>query len=188
MFKVNLQLNDKFKIGLSIFFCITVLLFRYSLIVDYLATFVLLIILLFDLIKYSRINNTKSVFFHYFSWIIITSLVFFIRSVGLNFWSPIVLVLTLKIIVILVSILRYKNLYVTKTIFGYLWLVSLFLYLTELLLNSTHGLAKLCVNLAILSSIETVAIILIKKKQVIYEPSIIILIWNKVKKYLNHQT
>ena len=97
------------------------------------------------------------------------------------------LILTMKTTVLVVSYFRHKKLYVTKTILGYLWLTSLFLYLSELILNSTHGFGKICFNLAIISSIESILIILFQKEQAIYEMSIINITWRKIKNYLQHR-
>lgn len=155
--------------------------------IDILATIIFLTILIFDISKYSRNENTKSVLIYYLSWILISGCVIYIRNVRLNFWSAIILILTIKTIVLLLSYLKFKRFYVTKTILGYLWLTSLFLYLSELILNSTHGFGKLCLNLAVISSIESILIIIFQKKQVIYEPSIINISWNKIKNYLQHR-
>ncbi len=180
-------MNDNLRIGLSVLFALFIITFKYSISVDILAIIILLTILIFDISKYSRIENTKSVLIYYLSWILISGCVIYIRNVGLNFWSPLILILTIKTIVLLLSYLRYKRFYVTKTILGYLWLTSLFLYLSELFLNSTHGFGKLCLNLAVISSIESILIITFQKKQVIYEPSIINISWNKIKNYLQQR-
>jgi hypothetical protein len=179
--------NDNLRIVLSLLFALLIITFKYSMSVDILANIILLMILIFDISKYSRIEKTKSVLIYYLSWILISGCVIYIRNVGLNFWSPIILILTIKTIVLLLSYLRYKRFYVTKTILGYLWLTSLFLYLSELILNSTHGLGKLSLNLAVISSIESILIIIFQNKQVIYEPSIINISWNKIKNYLQHR-
>lgn len=180
-------MNDKLRIGLSALFAIIFIVFKYSMNADILATLIFLAILIFDIIKYSRIENNKSVLIYYLSWILISGCVIYIRNVGLNFWSPLILILTIKSIILLFSYFRYKKIYVTKTIIGYLWLTSLFLYLSELILNSTHGFGKLCLNLAIISSIENFLIIIFQGKQVIYEPSIINISWNKIKNYLQQR-
>ncbi len=180
-------MNDGLRIGLSVLFALLIIAFKYSMSIDILATIIFLTILIFDISKYSRNENTKSVLIYYLSWILISGCVIYIRNVGLNFWSPIILILTIKTIVLLLSYLKFKRFYVTKTILGYLWLTSLFLYLSELILNSTHGFGKLCLNLAVISSIESILIIIFQKKQVIYEPSIINISWNKIKNYLQHR-
>jgi hypothetical protein len=179
--------NDKLRIGLSVLFALIIIVFKYSNSADILSTIILLTILIFDIIKYSRIENTKSVLIYYLSWILISGCVIYIRNVGLNFWSPLILILTIKTAVLFLSYFRYKKLYVTKTILGYLWLISLFLYISELILNSTHGFGKLCLNLAVISSIESILIVIFHKKQVIYKPSIINICWNKIKNYLQQQ-
>ena len=180
-------MNDNLRIGLSVLFALFIITFKYSISVDILAIIILLTILIFDISKYSRIENTKSVLIYYLSWILISGCVIYIRNVGLNFWSPLILILTIKTIVLLLSYLRYKRFYVTKTILGYLWLISLFLYISELILNSTHGFGKLSLNLAVISSIESILIIIFQNKQVIYEPSIINISWNKIKNYLQQR-
>ena len=177
-------MNDKLRIGLSVLFALIIIIFKYSNSADILATIIFLSILIFDIIKYSRIENTKSVLIYYLSWILISGCVIYIRNVGLNFWSPLILILTIKTAVLFLSYFRYKKLYVTKTILGYVWLTSLFLYLSELILNSTHVFGKLCLNLALISSIESILIIIFIEKQVIYKPSIINSSWNKIKNYL----
>ena len=180
-------MNDNLRIGLNVLFGLLIIVFKYSMSVDIVTTIILLTILIFDISKYSQIENNKSVLIYYLSWILISGCVIHIRNVGLNFWSPIILILTVKTIVLLLSYLRYKRFYVTKTILGYLWLISLFLYLSELILNSTHGFGKLSLNLAVISSIESILIIIFQNKQVIYEPSIINISWNKIKNYLQHR-
>jgi hypothetical protein len=172
-------MNNKLRIGLSILFVFLILFFKYSMNADILATIVFLTILIFDIIRYSRIENTKSVLIYYLSWLMISGCVVYIRNVGLNFWSPLILILTLKSTPLLLSYFRYKKIYVTKTILGFLWLTILFLYISELILNSTHGFGKLCLNLTVISSIESIIIIVFQKKQAIYKPSIINLNWKK---------
>ena len=105
-------MNDKLRIGLSVLFALIIIVFKYSNSADILSTIILLTILIFDIIKYSRIENTKSVLIYYLSWILISGCVIYIRNVGLNFWSPLILILTIKTAVLFLSYFRYKKLYV----------------------------------------------------------------------------
>lgn len=180
-------MNDKFRIVISVLFALIIIAFKYSINADILATIIFSTILIFDIIKYSRIRNTKAVLIYYLSWFLISVCVIYIRNIGLDFWSPLILILAVKITVLFLSYFRYRKIYVTKTILGYLWLTSLFLYLSELILNSTHGFGKLCMNLAVISSIESVLIIIFQKKQVVYQPSIINISWDKIKNYLQQR-
>lgn len=178
---------DSLRMGLSALFVILVITGKYLMMVDILAIIIFFMSLIFDISKYSRIEKSKSVVIYYVSWILISGVVLYIRNIGLNFWSPIILIITIKSLVLLLSYLRYQRFYVTKTIFGYLWLTSLFLYLSELILNSTHGFGKLCLNLAVISSIESILLIFFHKKQVVYEQRIIIYSWKKLKNVLQQR-
>ncbi len=177
----KLAIYDWVKLGLSISIAIILLVFRYSMIMNNIASSVLLSILIFDIVKYNKINNPVSVLIHYFTWILIISCVIYIRRVGLNFWSPLVLIFFIKPISLIFTIFKFKKLYVTKSILGNLWLISMALYLLELILNSTHGLASYALKLAIISTIETTLIIIISNKLLIYEPSIVSMGWKKIK-------
>jgi hypothetical protein len=179
--------NDKFRIGLSIVFLLIIMTFRHSMNAENIATIIFLTILVFDIIKYSKIKNTKSVLIYYLSWIFISLCVIYIRNVGIHLRSPLMMILTMKTTVLVLSYFRHRKIYVTKTIIGYLWLTSLFLYLSELILNSTHGFGKICLNLAFISFVESILIIKFQKKQAIYETSIINISWRKIKNYLQHR-
>ncbi len=102
-------------------------------------------------------------------------------QIGLYFWSPLVIIFTLKAGVLALSYLKFKRLYVTKTVLGYIWLTSFVLYLIELIINSTHGLGSLCVNLAFFSVVEHVLLILVQRKQRVFVPSVLSLAWKKSK-------
>lgn len=177
-------MNDKLRIALSVIFLLIIMIFRHSMNAENIATIVFLTILIFDIIKYSKIKNSKSVLIYYLSWFFISVCVIYIRNVGIYLRSPLILILTIKTSVLILSYFRYKKIYVTKTIIGYLWLTSLFLYLSELILNSTHGFGKICLNLAAISSIESILIIIFQKKQAVYEMSIVNISWRKIKKIL----
>lgn len=149
---------------------------------DITAAVLLVALLVFDLLGYSRILNTKAVLIYYLSWIFISLGVVYVRNGTLAFWTPLVLVLTLKAGALAVSYLKFKKLYVTKTILGYLWFTSFVLYLIELVLNSTHGLGALCVKLAFVSVIEHLLLVLIQKKPAVYVSSVVHLAWTRFKK------
>ena len=150
---------------------------------DVTAAILLVALLIFDLLGYSRILNARAVLIYYLTWIFISIGVVSVRNSTLTFWTPLVLVFALKTGALAISYLKFKRLYVTKTILGYLWFTSFVLYLIELMLNSTHGLGTLCVNLAILSVIEQVLLILIQKKQAVYRSSVVHVAWTKFKKH-----
>ena len=175
------RLIDILRISLSI---VVVLLFSvFTLIptIDIFEAILIVVLLLFDLLGYSRRLSSKSVIIYYVSWMLIAVGVVYEGQIGLYFWSPLVIIFTLKAGVLALSYLKFKRLYVTKTVLGYIWLTSFVLYLIELIINSTHGLGSLCVNLAFFSVVEHVLLILVQRKQRVFVPSVLSLAWKKSK-------
>lgn len=166
-----MKLNYKINIVLSILFALINLFFKYSLIIDYISSGILLTVLIFNFVKRNSIEDYKFTISYYFSWLFISICIIYIRNVGLSFWTPLLLIFTIKCFVLILYYLKFQNYYVTKTLLGYIWLFSLFLYLCELILNSTHGFATICLNLAIISAIENILILVFHKKQFTFQTS-----------------
>lgn len=170
------------QISLSTIVVLLISLFKYMPYSDISAAILLLVLLLIDLVDYSRRVSARAVLIYYLSWIFISLGVVYLRNSTLTFWTPLVLVVTLKVVALAVSYLKFKRLYMTKTVLGYLWFTSFVLYLIELVVNSTHGLGALCVKLAFVSVIEHLLLVLIQKKPAVYISSVVHLAWTRFKK------
>ncbi len=161
------------------------ILFRYSKYINYLGVLLLLSLLILDFINLNKIKNSKSSLIHYLSWIIISATIIYLRNIELTIYSQLVLIFIFKTTILFLSLLKYRSFYVTKSFLGKIWILSLFLYLIELILNSTHTTAELCLKLAILTSIESILIIMFNNKLKIYQKNFLNIFWNKISKTNN---
>ncbi len=110
----------------------------------------------FDSLKkyYSLIN--------YFTWLIFIIAIIFIRS--LIFDYVIFAILLLRIFILMINYFKFRNFYIPTTFINRLWALSFFLYLAELVLNSTHATKNLFVLIGLISGIETILIITLMKE------------------------
>lgn len=97
---------------------------------------------------------------NYVFWFIMTMLIISIRSTNyLDFDYYFFTILISKILVLIFNYLKYKKIIITSTVISKIWIFSLFLYLCELALNSTHGLKNICFYMGLISTIESFIII-----------------------------
>ena len=73
------------------------------------------------------------------------------------------LVLILKTIVLSIYYMKYRKIIIPSSYLSKFWIFVLFLFLSELILNSTYGLENSCLILGVISSFETIIIILRNK-------------------------
>ncbi|KUF38667.1 hypothetical protein AS361_05380 [Myroides marinus] len=122
------------------------------------------IILLNLLLSKPTIKTNKSKYYslmNTISWFPIILTTFIIKDVLLS-WILIVLIL-LRILLFTINYLKFNNFYLPQTILNYSWTICMILYLAELLLNSTHGLANIFLLGGVISTLELTFIVLLQK-------------------------
>ena len=140
---------------------------------DILSVIVLLLALILDLRKVSNFKSDLSSLVYYSFWAIISLTIFIQNKIYISsIFSPIVIAIILKIILILITFLRFKHISVTKSILSKIWLITFFVYCSELILNSTHITSNLFLIVTVLSGLETMGIILTFPTWVNYTPSV----------------
>ena len=144
-----------------------------------LSSFLIIILLIFDLFERNHFNDSKPELIYYLSWGTIGLSTFLIRKSYIGPYSPIFLILIIKLVTLLLYYLKYKSLCVTRTILSKLCLAALALYFIELLANSTHGLGSTTLFWTKLSSAELFLILLTKKDRIKYKWSILDSSWKK---------
>lgn len=144
-----------------------------------LSSCLIIILLIFDLFERNHFNNSKPELIYYLSWLTIGLSTFLIRGSYIVPYSPIFLILIIKLITLFLYYLKYKSLCVTRTILSKLCLVTIALYFIELLANSTHGLVSTTWFWTKLSSTELFLILLTKKERIKYKWSILDSLWKK---------
>jgi len=141
-----------------------VVLFRYKYLENYdLIVEILLIIGL--ILNYRKNENTVEALSNYFYWPIMIAIIFL--STAINFFSFIdafVILLELKMLVLFLNYFKYKKVAVVSSYLSKIWIFTFYLYLTEIMLNSTHGFKNLFFCIGIISAIETFLIILRNKE------------------------
>lgn len=110
---------------------------------------------LFSFNKYYSLVN-------YFSWLIFVIAIVFDKSLVFNY--EVVVILLLKVFILILNYFKFGNFYIPITYLNLLWALSFSLYLTELILNSTHGTKQLFMVLGIVSGIETILIIILMQE------------------------
>jgi hypothetical protein len=138
-----------------------------------LSSCLIFILLIFDLFERNHFNDSKPELIYYLSWVTIGLSTFLIRGSYIGPYSPIFLILIIKLITLLLFYLKYRSLCVTRTILSKLCLVAVALYFIELLANSTHGLGSTTLFWTKLSSAELFLILLTKKDRIKYKWSIL---------------
>lgn len=146
---------------------------------DLITGLLILSLLIFDLNVNSYPNDFKNALSYYLSWLVICVSIFPFQGINFSIFSPISLLLFIKLFTLIVYFIKYKSFCVTKTLLSNIWLGILALYFIELCINSTHGFASLCYNFSIFSSIELIIIAFIKKNRLVYTSSIFNFLWLK---------
>lgn len=128
---------------------------------------IVVVLLLFNLILCASILNNVDLsknhsLYNFLSWVFLSIIIFLVRDFNFNF--SILILIVLRLILLGVNYYRFNNFYIPQTILGYLWAISLTLYLSELVLNSTYTLENIFVFLGYLSTLETFLIVFKLKK------------------------
>ncbi len=138
----------------------SVVLFKFN----YLANYDLIIefLLIIGLIlNYRKNENTAEVLSNYFYWPIMMFVIFLhIKISFFSFIDAFIILLGLKTFVLFLNYFKYKKVAVVSSYLSKIWIFTFYLYLTEIMLNSTHGFKSLFYIIGIISSIETIFIIL----------------------------
>ena len=122
----------------------------------------LFIFIIINMILTYSINIPKlNSILNYSSWIVFTLIVVFLRSIELD--NSLIILLILKIGLLIINHIKFNNISVPATFLSRVWIFSISLYLSELVLNSTHITKEFCLILGILSSLESIVIILALK-------------------------
>lgn len=143
-----------------IFLFIMVYLFKNSLV--YYDTLLVTIILFNLLLCIPTINVNK-----YYSlintigWLPIIVTTFIVKNVFIT--QILIVLILLRILLFIINYLKFKNFYLPQTILNYSWTICMILYLAELLLNSTHGLANIFLLGGVISTLELTFIVLLQK-------------------------
>ncbi len=156
---------------------------------DLIAFSILFVMLIFDLLQRNYPKTPFEAFSYYIFWIVAFFSIIISIYVQFNYFEfehdfaffhfPIKEVFVIKLIVFIVSFIKYKSIIVTNTILSKLWLVVIFLHFTSILLNSTYGFETWFYNLAIISAMETLVIIFTENKLLIYKLTVIDFLWKK---------
>jgi len=144
---------------------------------DLISGFIVFILLIFDLFESNHVNNTKSELIYYTSWILIVAITFSVRGNDILPFTPMFITLMIKSAVVVMYIIKYKSMRVTRTVLSKISLITLAAYIIELIINSTHGLGSIMVFWIEISSLELICILLIKKRRVGYVSSLLTDIW-----------
>ena len=129
--------------------------FEYS---DFILTFLLLIGLI---LNYKQTNESKiGVLSDYLFWIVELIVIAYFKKIDIFIIKDSFLILfVLKIAVLLFSYLKYRNMWVTSTVISKIWVLTLFMYLSEIIINTTQGLKSICFLLGVISVVESFIII-----------------------------
>ncbi len=168
-----------FRITISI---LSVLVYQFKIpndFYDLLAGLLILILLIFDLKRKNYPKDFKNAFFYYLSWLIISLSIYPVKELSFGLYSYIILILIIKLFTLIIYIIKYKSICVTKTLLSNIWLVSLALYCIEMCTNSTHGFASNCYELSFYSSIELIILAFIEKDRQVYKSSVFNFLWLK---------
>lgn len=127
---------------------------------DVIATLLLLVGLVLSY-KEDRSNNLYNTISNYLFWLFTLYMVLSIKREYLfNIQSIFILLLLVKSITLCLNYFKFKKLEVPSTILSKVWIFTMFLYLGELILNSSHNFKYLFFYIGIISSIELILIVL----------------------------
>jgi len=98
---------------------------------------------------------------NYFFWLALSIVIASLRTNKyLDIYSLFAIILASKVLIVGLNYLKYRHIKVTSTFVSKLWILALFCYLSELILNSTHGFRGFCFYLGLISSVESLFIII----------------------------
>ncbi|TCP23327.1 hypothetical protein EV195_10951 [Tenacibaculum skagerrakense] len=111
--------------------------------------------------KEDRESNIYNIVSNYLFWVFLSITVFTIKQENvLNLYNIFARLLVIKLIPLIITFIKFKKIEVPSTFLSKVWIFTIFLYMVELLYNSTHGLKNLFYYTGIISSIELVFILL----------------------------
>jgi len=164
--------KDTFRIVVVIIFTI-ILTLKISDFYDLLSGSIVLILLVFDVFEQNHNNNLKSELIYYLSWVIIGLLISYNRKSYIVPYIPIFTITIIKTLTIILSLLRHKEILVTRTMLSKLSLITIAIYFMELLVNSTHGFGSIAVLCTKAAAIEFMIILFIEKNRLAYKSSLL---------------
>jgi hypothetical protein len=82
--------------------------------------------------------------------------------------NPLFIVLMVKVILLIISFLKFQKIIVPTSLSNRIWIVSVLLWLLELSLNSTYTMMRLCIFFGGISAIDSL-ITLLRMKQWSYK-------------------
>ena len=120
---------------------------------DFLVAFLLLISLI---LNYKTTEEKIDVISNYIFWLTFAVLIYVFKNLDVfDSGNTLIYMLMLKIIVLCVSYLKYKKINIKSSYLSKFWILVLFLFLCEVILNSTFGLKNACFILGVISSFES---------------------------------
>ena len=176
----NSQMNSKniIRIALVLLFSL-VLLLKLSDYYDLISGFIVLVLLVFDLFEQNHINHKITELIYYLSWITIGLITINIRGCYIGLYSPIFLILGMKLIILVGYLSRYKSFKTTRTLLSKITLITIALYIIELVINSTHGFSTTTLFWTKISTVELILLLIINNKRIDYKISILEFLWKK---------
>lgn len=115
--------------------------------------------------KEDRNDNIYNTISNYLFWLVVSIMVFLIKKEDIfNPRNIFILLLGVKLIPLIMVFIKFRKVEVPSTFLSKIWIFTIFIYLSELILNSTHGTKGLFFYFGIISSIETIIIILKSKE------------------------
>ena len=111
--------------------------------------------------KEDRSKNIYNSLSNYLFWFFVTIMILLIKGESICNGSNIfIILLVVKIIPLIMIFIKFKKIEVTSSFLSKIWILTIFIYLSELILNSTHGTKILFFYVGLISSFETIIIIL----------------------------
>ena len=172
---------EKNKGGLIEYFLRGVLLLIFSLFLfykignyyDIVTSLVLLFSFFIELFKLKDTQNGRySLKASYLFWGAIILIMFYRYPVILHFWSPIVIGFSIKLVIFVFFIIKYRGLYQTRTYLSLFWIFGLVLCYSEMLLNTTFYFYGFLKSISFLSALELAFIVLFQKEFKFFIPSV----------------
>lgn len=152
----------RFIIVLGILLCV-----NYKIPETFYDIIIALFLLLGLIISYKEVrdSNVNNILSNYLFWIACSYIILIEKKeVVFSFNNVFVILFLIKTILLAINYFKFKKLEAPSTILSKIWVFTLFLYLIELVLNSTHGTKYLFYYTGLVSSIELFIILLIMKE------------------------
>lgn len=155
--KILIRMIPVFLLGILIFFKNEI---------QFYDLFIFSVIIINLILSYPRLlsnytNNYYSLI-NYFTWSFFILTIFYLK--GLNLDYIVLLILMFKILMLLLNYVKFHNFHLTNTLLNTIWTFSFVLYLSELILNSTHTTKNIFVVLGLFSGVEMFMILIFLKE------------------------